>query len=147
MTKQNEFDEAIEKNNITKIESLLKDKTVDPANNNNAIRHAAKNGYLEIFKLLLNDPRSDPSDKHNYAIILASKNGHTDIVQLLLNDTRVDPSEFNNNSILLSFRDDHTDIVKLLWDDKRVKNTLQNDNINLYNTLKKQEIKKKVSEF
>ena len=41
----------------------------------------------------------------------------------------------------------YIDIVKLLFNDKRVKDTLQKNNLELYNELIKQNIKNKVSEF
>jgi ankyrin repeat protein len=54
------------------------------------------NGYVEVVKLLLNEPRVDPSADDNCAIRLASKNGHFEVVKLLLNDPRGDPSAYNN---------------------------------------------------
>jgi hypothetical protein len=54
---------------------------VDPsAEDNAAIRVASEEGHTEIVRLLLQDPRVDPSAD---AIKIASANGYEDIVQLL----------------------------------------------------------------
>ena len=51
---------------------------------------------MDIIKILLTDPKADPSADNNRAIRLASENGHYEIVQLLLNDKRINPSSENN---------------------------------------------------
>jgi hypothetical protein len=44
------------------VKLLLADERVDPsANDNYAIRFAAKNGHKEVVKILLADERIDPS--------------------------------------------------------------------------------------
>lgn len=53
-------------------------------------------GELEVIKLLLSDPRVDPSACENEAIRNATKNGHLEVVKLLLSDPRVDPSACKN---------------------------------------------------
>ncbi len=63
---------------------------MDPSDTDNyAIKWASENGYLEIVKLLLQDPRVDPSDTDNYAIKIASFKRHLEVVKLLLQDPRV----------------------------------------------------------
>ena len=52
--------------------------------------------YTKIIKLLLADPRVDPSAKDNQAIRRASQYGYTETVKLLLADPRVDPSADDN---------------------------------------------------
>ena len=47
---------------------------------------AAKNGHIDIVRLLLEDPRVDVSDHDNLALILAFENHHMNIVRLILND-------------------------------------------------------------
>jgi len=94
--KQNYFKEAILQNHTNTIKILLKDKRVNPADDDNyAIKRASYNGHLEIVKLLLKDKRVNPADDNNYAIIWASENGHLEIVKLL-KDKRV-------NSLILNF--------------------------------------------
>ncbi|RKP18107.1 hypothetical protein ROZALSC1DRAFT_30161, partial [Rozella allomycis CSF55] len=62
----------------------------DPsADENYAIRVAARNGHTEIVKYLLTNPRVDPRANGNYAIQRASKYGHADVVKLLLADPRM----------------------------------------------------------
>src|SRR3989304_5945772 len=60
---------------------------------------ACKYDQIEVVKLLLQDPKVDPSDQNNYAIRLASRKGHVEVVKLLLQDSRVNPSDHNNEAI------------------------------------------------
>ncbi|PRP75983.1 hypothetical protein PROFUN_01699 [Planoprotostelium fungivorum] len=46
-------------------------------------------GHSETVRLLLSNPRVDPSAANNDAIRKAAKRGHTEILQLLLTDPRV----------------------------------------------------------
>jgi ankyrin repeat protein len=85
-----------------------------------AIRFASGYGNVEVVKLLLNDPRVDPSAHDNYAIRWASRNGHVEVVKLLLNDPRVDPSADNNCAIRWASRNGHVEVVKLLLNYPRV---------------------------
>jgi Ankyrin repeats (3 copies) len=81
---------------------------------------ASNNGHLEIVKELLKDKRVDPSDDNNYAIRWASENGHLEVVKELLKDKRVDPSANNNEAIRWASQYGHLEVVKELLKDKRV---------------------------
>jgi ankyrin repeat protein len=109
------------------VQKFLKLVNIDPAidkrlngRGKSAIRLASKNGHVEVVKLLLNDPRVDPSAENNYAIRLASENGHVEAVKLLLNDPRVDPSAENNDAIRWASKNGHAEVVKLLLNDPRI---------------------------
>jgi hypothetical protein len=148
MTQQNNFEKAIAFNNIEKTLFLLKDKSVNPADDYNwAICYASEKGYFDLVTLLIKDKRVNPADKINCSIGLASKNGHINIVKLLLNDERVDPSDGNNWAIRDAFYFHQTEILKLLWNDKRVKISLHNHDEDLYNKLTTEEIKNKIESF
>ena len=69
--------------------------------------HAIIKGDIELVKLLLSDPRVDPSADNNFAIKKAAENGHYKIVKLLLNDPRVDPSVEVFNSLLNALAKSH----------------------------------------
>ena len=81
---------------------------------------ACKYDQIEVVKLLLQDPKVDPSYQYNYAIIWASFNGHIEVVKLLLQDPRVDPSDQDNESIRLASKYGYINIIKLLLQDPRV---------------------------
>ncbi len=51
---------------------------------------ASAGGHTEIVKLLLSDPRVDPTTNNNTAIRRASRKGYTEVVRLLMTDPRVD---------------------------------------------------------
>jgi hypothetical protein len=48
--------DAVKRNNVLCVKRLLRDSRVDPSfNNNAAIRHSSKSGYLPIVELLLRE--------------------------------------------------------------------------------------------
>ena len=79
------------------------------------------------MKLLLNDPRVDPSADNNFSVRRASANGRVEVVKLLLNDPRVDPSADNNDAIQQASRYGNSEVVRLLLNDLRV-NPSDNNN-------------------
>ena len=89
-------------------------------NYENALSLAALNGHNEVVKLLLQDPRVDPSADNNYAIRFASGICHVDVIKLLLQDPRVDPRAYNNYAIRYASAAGKVEIVKLLLQDKRI---------------------------
>jgi len=80
----------------------------------------SRSGHAKIVKILLKNPKVDPSYWNNDAIISACKKGHTKVVKLLLKDHRVDPGALNNRSICYASQYGHTKIVKILLQDARV---------------------------
>jgi hypothetical protein len=129
-TKQDEFEIAVGNNNLSVVETLLKDKRVDPAEfRNYAIGAASEEGYFNMVTLLLNDHRVNPSDDKNYALRSAFN-----LVIKNKNSEQKNKAEYKN-------------IVEILWNDIRVKKTLKNDFIELYNILMKKNIKNKIEDF
>ncbi|KAJ3279990.1 hypothetical protein HDU76_009332 [Blyttiomyces sp. JEL0837] len=58
---------------------------VDPtAENDMAIRYAAKNGHAEVVRYLLGVKGVDATANNNEAARMASENGHKAVVRLLL---------------------------------------------------------------
>ena len=107
--------------NSSRIKTSHINALVDPSENDNwAIRIASQNGYVEIVRLLLADPRVDPFATNNWAIRYASENGHIEVVRLLLEDSRVDPSDQNNYAIRCASLNRHLGVVRLLLTDYRV---------------------------
>jgi len=62
---------------------LSGDKPNPSTIDNEAIRLSSRNGYLDVVKVLLADPRVNPYVYDNYAIYWASQNGHKDVVNSL----------------------------------------------------------------
>jgi ankyrin repeat protein len=117
MSIKDEFNMAIEKNDITFIKDLLKLKKINPSMN------------------------------CNYPIRCAVRNGHIEIVKLLLEDSRVDPSEYSNCSIKVAIFNNNEELVKILWNDQRLKTSLKNKEMELYKLLTKNEIQTKINGF
>ncbi len=115
-------------NDPNKFLELYKVSKLDMSfDDNESIGWASIKGHTEIVKILLEDPRVDPSDRNNLAIRLASENGHIEIVKLLLKDPRVDPSDYNNYAIIYASTKGHAEIVKLLLADPRVDPSAENN--------------------
>jgi ankyrin repeat protein len=115
------------------VQKFLKLDHIDPAiekklnETETAIRLASKYGHAEVVRLLLNDPRVDPSAYSNHAIRLASWKGHVEVVKLLLNDPRVDPSDRDNVAIRWASGNGHVEVVKPLLNDPRVDPSADNN--------------------
>ena len=84
-------------------------------------------GITEIVRLLLLDPRVDPSANDNEAIQHAISERNTEIVRLLLADPRVDPSTNENFPIRTSSHVGYTEMVRLLLADPRVDPSTNNN--------------------
>ena len=95
------YELAAENNDTELMKLLLANSEVDPGENSKegkrsnrdesqyAFRRAARRGHYEIVKIMLEDPRVDPSVKNNFALNWSFKEGHMDVVDLLLDDPRV----------------------------------------------------------
>src|SRR3989304_4010307 len=62
-------------------------------------KRACKYEYIDHIKLLLRDPKFNPSYDNNSAIQYACQRQLVKVVKLLLQDSRVDPSVDKNYSI------------------------------------------------
>ena len=109
------------------VQKFLKLDHIDPAIEKrlngiveSAIHLASRYGHVEVVKLLLNDPRVDPSADNNDTIRWASLFGNVEVVKLLLNDPRVDPSADNNDAICLASNNRPFEVFKLLLNDPRL---------------------------
>ena len=64
-------------------------KTYERDESNRALRNAARDGKINTFKVLFEDPRSNPAATNNFALKHAIKGGYWEIVDILLTDKRV----------------------------------------------------------
>lgn len=138
----NQLLSAIKDSNLEQVKNLLANG-VDPSDyNNEAIKNAAYYGNIEIFKLILADPRVHPTN-HGYtsleysdtedeytALGMAAQEGHPEIVELLLADPRMpapdpkniktwyrDPRHFAINAAVQSR---HDLIAKTILNDQKL---------------------------
>jgi Ankyrin repeats (3 copies) len=91
-----------------------------------ALDWGCRTGLLDIVRMLLADPRVDPSALNQYAFRSASQYGHIDIVRLLLADPRVDPSVGSQSVFLWACEKGHIEIVRILLADPRVDPSVDN---------------------
>ena len=101
------------------IELLLCDIRFDPQI---LFQIACQQGHTSTVRLLLNDPRVDPTADNNIAIGLASEYGHKKIVKLLLKNNKVNPCDNDHYALHYAAYYGHTDVLLLLLNDLRVIN-------------------------
>ncbi|KAJ3266588.1 hypothetical protein HDU77_000139 [Chytriomyces hyalinus] len=86
---------------------------------NRPLRWAARSGYVDVVRFLLNLPGVDPCDDDNYAIKCASETGQAEIVSILLLHG-CDPSSESNMALQYACEFGHAEVVKILLADPRV---------------------------
>ena len=82
------------------------------ADDDYALYQAAKNGHLEVTKLLL-EYRADVHADDDYALCLASSNGHVDVVKLLL-ESGANVHACDDYALCWASTSGHLDVVKFL---------------------------------
>jgi Ankyrin repeats (3 copies) len=85
-----------------------------------AFKWTCRRGLPDVVRMLLADPRVDPSANNQNALRWASYDGHTEIVRLLLADHRVDPTADDQYAIQWASEKGYTEIVRMLLADPRV---------------------------
>jgi thiamine biosynthesis protein ThiC len=128
------------------IELLLKNHKFDNISANECILLAAKKGHFNLIKLFI-EKRVITTSTKNDIIRFCSQNGNLYIINFMLKQKNVNPSYKKNISIMYAFQNNYSDIVNLLWSFKEVKDTLQKDYNELFEILKKQDLKLKIGNF
>jgi hypothetical protein len=106
--------------NLDVIVELLKDGRADPSDADNYLLMVMTNyGYNNVIKMLLDDPRVDPSQP-KLGFTNACRNGRVDIVRMFLEDGRLDPSCLNNCCLIDAVQNNRVEVVKLIVQDPRV---------------------------
>jgi hypothetical protein len=78
---------------------------------------AAATGNTSLVRLLLQDPRIDPTAKNNAALRNASENNFVDVIRVLLADGRANPAAKQNAAIKHAIDNGNVEIVRLLLAD------------------------------
>eukprot|EP01127_Copromyxa_protea_P018698 TRINITY_DN5942_c0_g1_i1.p1 TRINITY_DN5942_c0_g1~~TRINITY_DN5942_c0_g1_i1.p1 ORF type:complete len:668 (-),score=42.23 TRINITY_DN5942_c0_g1_i1:77-2080(-) len=108
---------------------LLEMKCVDPRPGN-PLAAACESGSIDIVRMLLSDPRVDPTADESMPIQLAAQSGHSQIVEILLKDGRSDPNRALGNPLVCACAYGDTKVVQMLLADSRVDPTVR-DNLPL----------------
>jgi hypothetical protein len=86
--------------------------SIDPsARENLAVQGAARNGRINVVKLLLQDERVNPAARDNFAVNYAACIGYCDVLEVLLADARVDGTDAISTA--------HPRVVHVLLEDER----------------------------
>ena len=106
---------AIIKNDLSDVEYRLRHPKLGPEICDDAVKFAARVGN-EMFELIVNDARVDPSADDNVALRFAVRRGNSNLVRRLLSDPRVDPGKDPHRVIRCAAMKGHTEVVRILMD-------------------------------
>ncbi|KAI9329623.1 ankyrin repeat-containing domain protein [Obelidium mucronatum] len=123
---------AIIRNDLETVKFLLELPKCDPsASSNRALILAAKASTRtkgsSIFHVLLNDPRTDPTDQHNTCYLEAATRGNLEIIRLLTSDPRIDPAVHDNSAVINAAVGGHVAVVEFLLSLPNVDPSRQNN--------------------
>ena len=74
---------------------------------------AAKNGQIEVVRVLIDYQGADVHTRHELALRRAAQNGHTETVQLLL-DRGADVHAWNDGALRLATQNGYPETVRVL---------------------------------
>jgi hypothetical protein len=108
--------------------------------------------YIEVndvcnLEILLKHKDYTQSCQLEYDLRSAACKGQLEIIKLLLKYNDIKPNIGDNSIINFAYSRDKIDVVSFLWKHKIIKDTLQNDNLELYNKLISKDIKDKINLF
>eukprot|EP00455_Lapot_gusevi_P043923 TRINITY_DN5420_c0_g3_i4.p1 TRINITY_DN5420_c0_g3~~TRINITY_DN5420_c0_g3_i4.p1 ORF type:complete len:284 (-),score=25.18 TRINITY_DN5420_c0_g3_i4:204-1055(-) len=100
---------------LTVVDRLLQFPGVDAtADNNLALRVAAKLGHVAVVDRLLQIPEVDATANNNQALLAAASFGHVAVVDRLLQVPTVDAASLDNQAISLAIYQGHAKVVARL---------------------------------
>lgn len=80
--------------------TIIRDRNGSKFNHNYILVNSAKNGYLEIIKILLSKDLDIPKEYFNMAFRYACYYNQIEVIKLLIQDSRFDPSYKNNEGFM-----------------------------------------------
>jgi hypothetical protein len=148
MTKQELFIESITKDKIESLKLFLKDPDINPADNHSSsLRSALDFRNFNIVEILVNDGRVDFMFFLNYMSVYSDIEEYRNIFEKIIIKENLEFEDDNNFLIIDANNNNYTKAVDLIWKNKAVKNTLQKDDVTLYNSLVKKDIQSKIKIF
>ena len=101
---------------IKEFDILMKNQNID---RNELLQCVSFRGLIDKVKILLREPKVDPSADYNAALNNAAKGNHINVFKLLLSNKRVKDIDFDIFELLIEIEDDIEDyIISLLHSNK-----------------------------
>jgi len=124
ITNNDEFNEllstAVEYNRVQMFKVMLNDAKYNIIFNDFIVLETIENGFIEIFKIIIDSKKFNLSIINNYPIRIAADNCQVEMVEMLLKLPEVDPSVADNDAIYNAGINGCADAVILLLQDRRV---------------------------
>ncbi|KAJ3293112.1 hypothetical protein HDU79_000695 [Rhizoclosmatium sp. JEL0117] len=114
---------AVKENHLSTVQILLSNPqiTSNPKTINNGIKAAAESNRVDMMRLLLAVPCSDPSHNNSYPLHYSSNCKNLEMIKLLLEDGRADPMALDGIALIYVLRSKKTkEIVQALLKDPRM---------------------------
>ena len=106
---------AVKHNMTDVVELILLISTITSSSINMGLSIACYNGNIDIFNILLNDKRCDPSYYENNPLLRAIHGENLDIVKILLKDSRVIYHlKYKSGSNFDMIRDSSSEVLEML---------------------------------
>lgn len=129
--------------------TLLNDSRIDPSDVDNfAVIEAIKQENTKTLQILLNDYRIKKEKINNELLIkLALDSENLSIIKVLINNNKINPITRDLIDFIISYHKSKYNIVSTLFNNKAIYDYFKNYQPDLYKTIFKIKIQKKVSEF
>jgi hypothetical protein len=101
------------------VKLLLADPRCDPSHGH-FVMNAIHRGRTSALECLLLDKRVDPSKENNQAFRNAIDMGYLCMAQMLLRHPKVDPTDAQNSALISAAERGYIDILKVLLEDTRI---------------------------
>lgn len=104
--------------NVRELRYLMTRNDFDISFQSNAIfRYASQYGNIEVVRLLINNPKINPTARGNYAILKATKGGHLEVLKELIKCKL--PINVCQNVVNVASQYGHIEILSMLLNDSR----------------------------
>jgi ankyrin repeat protein len=146
LSKNDYLEVASRYGNLYIVVKLLKTNKINPsANNSHCLYIAAKEGHIDIVKVLLKDPRVN--SKKSLALSHSIYNNHIDITELLLKDKNIDVTESDHYAIKYAMHKNNSFLISILFKHKLVRDYLYENHIHIYDKYNKTYLKEEINNF
>jgi hypothetical protein len=150
MTNQEEFNDAIERNDSIKVKEYINAIDVNPNDDHSVLKcvnWSIRSGNNITLTVLMNNNKVNDTKLLSLSMKEAIKINCSYIAEVLLKNKYLKPSFDQNWAISYAYKNEQFEMIELLWNQDDVKSTLKNDNLTLYKKMIQPETNLKIKYF